>query len=257
LQREDERPSPSGRPSLLSKEPAAEAGRSGILDGLERKPAAAAVGKPAPRKTAAMLAVAGVGVLGLAIAAVALWPGTTPEPELTLPVAAATPPASRSDTAVTVAAPAAVAPAATIVEDTAALSPAVDNSRTLKQILNDTPAKPQHDELTAAFDHPHAAPAKPKPPAKKTVQVAKKPDHPAKKPAPADNDVTLLAALMAHVQSNRQSKETSSPAYQLKQCKRMNEAGATQCREHLCSTSARNEPECKQQPVAVKTASES
>jgi hypothetical protein len=59
---------------------------------------------------------------------------------------------------------------------------------------------------------------------------------------------------MAHVQSGKPAKETSTPAYQLKQCKRMNEAGAAQCREHLCATTARNEPECKQQPVAVKTA---
>ncbi len=90
------------------------------------------------------------------------------------------------------------------------------------------------------------------------MQVAKKADGSGKpKPAAQDSDVTLLAALMAHVQSGNPGKAPSTPAYQLKQCRLMNEAGAAQCREHLCSTTARKEPECKAQPAAVKTAAES
>jgi hypothetical protein len=78
--------------------------------------------------------------------------------------------------------PAAV-PAAAIVEETAAVSPAgVGNTRTLKEMLNDTPAKPPKDELTVALESPTRRRSSlswrstKKPTSRpKSLQVAKKP----------------------------------------------------------------------------------
>jgi hypothetical protein len=264
LQRDDERPSPSGRPSLLSEAQQPDSGRGGILHGLEgKRPAAAA--PSGKRKGGRMeLVAAGAAVVALAVmTGVAVWMNSDDEP--------ATPPSAAAPVAPAIAevsAPAPAAPVATIVEDTAAVSPPADNTRSLKDLLNDTPATHDHDELSAALERPHATPAPAKvklaehkkvdKPARKPVQVAKKADGSGKaKPAAPDSDVTLLAALMAHVQSGNPGKAPSTPAYQLKQCGLMNEAGAAQCREHLCSTTARKEPECKAQPATVKTAAES
>ncbi|MTV40786.1 hypothetical protein [Duganella radicis] len=260
MQGEEKRPAASGRPSLLSTEPPAEAGRASILDGLERAPAAtSAAARSAVGRKKALLATGALTVAVLAVG-VAAWLNFTPDLPLTLPPPTEAPIAAAAPTQ----APAPAAPpAATIVEETAAVSPPADNTRSLKDMLNDTPAKPQKDELTAALEKPHTAPTKSQlaehkkadKPARKPVQVAKKAET--KPKTPQDSDVALLAALMTHVQSGKPSKEPSTPSYQLKQCGRMNEAGAAQCREHLCATTARKEPECKQQPVAVKTAAES
>ncbi|NVM80131.1 outer membrane biosynthesis protein TonB [Duganella sp. SG902] len=265
MQGEEKRPSSSGRPSLLSSEPQADASHASILDGLERHPAAAAaVAKKRGRNKLALRgAIAGLLAVGAGVVA---WVSLEPNPPLTLPAAtqASAPAVEKAVAAAASEVPPApvVATAANIVEDPAAARPPVDNTRSLKDMLNDTPAKPPKDELTAALEKPHAAPAKPKlaehkkveKPAKKPVQVAKKAET-KPKAAPQDSDVALLAALMTHVQAGKPSKEPSTPAYQLKQCSRMNEAGAAQCRQHLCATTARKEPECKQ-PAAVKTAAE-
>lgn len=260
MQREDDRPPSSGRPSLLSQAPQAEPGRASVFDGLDRRPATAAPAASRARKPL-LLAGIGAGVLVLA-AGVAVWMAAEPEPQLTLAAAPAVKPspATVAPTAAA-AAPAPEVPAATIVEETAAVSPPAD-SRSLKEVLNDIPPKAPRAELTAALEKPHANAAKPEhkkadKPASKQVQVAKKAEPPKAKAKPQDSDVTLLAALMTHVQAAKgPSKEPSTPAYQLKQCGRLNEAGASQCRAHLCATTASKEPECKQ-PVAVKTAAES
>lgn len=273
MQRDDERPPSTGRPSLLSKQQPADADRNNILNGLEGKPARAAAVKTTKRRAKfAMGAVAGVALLVLAVGAFALLSGDhDAEPALAHAAAAA---AATPITPAPAVEPAAPAPAtAVIVEETAAVSPAADNTRSLKDMLNDTPetAKQPPDELTAALERPHAAAtAKAKPKlaqaaehkkteqrAAKTTKVAQK-TEPAKAKAKAapDSDVALLAALMAHVQAGQPSKAPSTPAYQLKQCGLQNEAGAAQCRAHLCANAARKEPECKN-PAPVKTASES
>lgn len=260
MQREDDRPPSSGRPSLLSQAPQAEPGRASVFDGLDRRPATAAPVASRARKPL-LLAGIGAGVLLLA-AGVAVWMAAEPEPQLMLAAAPAVKPspATVAPTAAA-AAPAPEVPAATIVEETAAVSPPAD-SRSLKEVLNDIPPKAPRAELTAALEKPHANAAKPEhkkaeKPASKQVQVARKAEPPKPKAKPQDSDVTLLAALMTHVQTAKgPSKEPSTPAYQLKQCGRLNEAGASQCRAHLCATTASKEPECKQ-PVAVKTAAES
>ncbi|NYE59790.1 pyruvate/2-oxoglutarate dehydrogenase complex dihydrolipoamide acyltransferase (E2) component [Duganella sp. 1224] len=254
MQREEDRRPSSGRPSLLSQAPQAESGRTSVFDGLERRPAGGASAAPAAKRARKpVLLAAAVGIVVLA-AGIGIWLAAEPEPVLTVAAAPAAAPAPAAPSA---AASAPAAPAATIVEDTAAVSAPAD-ARSLKEVLNDIPPKAPHAELTAALEKPH------KPEHKKTEKAAQKPAQVAKKteakPKPKaqpDNDVTLLAALMTHVQSAKTpSKEPSTPAYQLKQCGRMNEAGAAQCRAHLCATTASKEPECKQ-PAAVKTAAES
>ncbi|NGZ84938.1 hypothetical protein [Duganella aceris] len=278
MQRDDERPPSTGRPSLLSKEQPTGADRNNILNGLEgknAKPARAAAAAPAASQKGNKGAIAaGVGVLLLALViGGVVWMNGEPDVEpvlahATVPAATPiTPPAATPVPAVAPPVAAAAPETATIVEDTASVSPATDNTRSLKDMLNDTPAaaKPPRDELTAALESPHAA-AKPKPklaqaktekPQAKTVKLAQK-TEPAKakaKPAP-DSDVALLAALMAHVQAGQPAKTPSTPAYLLKQCGLQNEVGAAQCRAHLCANAARKEPECKN-PAPVKTASES
>ncbi len=263
MQREDDRPPSSGRPSLLSQAPQAkqaDAGRASVFDGLERRPAAAA---PTAKRGRKPLMLAGAAGILLLAAGVGIWLAAEPEPVLTLGAAPAAPvshpaaaPAATATTAAAVPAP--EAPAATIVEETAAVSPPGD-ARSLKEVLNDIPPKAPRAELTAALEKPHKPePKKTEKAAQKPVQVAKKTESkPKPKTVPPDSDVTLLAALMTHVQAAKTpSKEPSTPAYQLKQCGRMNEAGAAQCRAHLCATTASKEPECKQ-PAAVKTAAES
>lgn len=272
MQRDDERPPSTGRPSLLSKEQPADADRNNILNGMEGKPTrGAALQATKGRAKIAMLSIAGVGLLGLAAGAYSLLSGThDAEPALAHAAAAA---AATPITPAPAAEPIVEPATATIVEETAAVSPAADNTRSLKDMLNDTPvaAKQPLDELTAALERPHVkAASKPKPKlaqateqkkseqrAAKTTRVAQKTEAAkAKSKAAPDSDVALLAALMAHVQAGQPSKAPSTPAYQLKQCGLQNEAGAAQCRAHLCANAARKEPECKN-PAPVKTASES
>lgn len=201
-----------------------------------------------------------VVVVLVAVAAMA-WLDGAADPE---PVLALTPPPA-PPAAAAPAAPAtpAAAPAAAIVEDSAAASPPLDHARSLKEMLDDTPARTDHEELKAALERPHHAPLPAKTRLaehKKVEQAARKPVQLARKTEPAaksqaarqDNDVKLLAALMAHVQTAQPGKAPSTPGYQLKQCRLMNEAGAEQCRDHLCSTTARDEPECKQRAMASK-----
>lgn len=234
---------------------------------MEKKPARSSAAAPkAKSRSKLVVGMVVVGALAMAGGA-AVWMSDQAEPE---PAFAHVPPAAPVSAA-PAPAPVPEPATATIVEETAAVSPAADNTRSLKEMLNDTPAvaKPPRDELADALARPHVQ-DKPKPklaqasehkkadrPQPKPVKLAQKAEQPAKakaRPAP-DSDVALLAALMAHVQAGQPSKAPSTPAYQLKQCNLQNEAGAAQCRAHLCANVARKEPECKAPPV--KTASES
>lgn len=269
MQRDDERPPSTGRPSLLSQQPPAGADRNSILNDMEKKPARAAAAPTAKPRNKAVLGAVVAGALALAVGG-AVWMSGESEPEPALAHVAPAAPITPAPAVAPVAEPA----TATIVEETAAVSPAADNTRSLKDMLNDTPAvpKPPRDELAEALARPHAA-AKPKPklaqaaeskkadkPQAKPVKLAQKAEPAAKVKAKAaaapDSDVALLAALMAHVQAGQPSKAPSTPAYQLKQCGLQNEAGAAQCRAHLCANAARKEPECKN-PQSIKTVSES
>ena len=278
MQRQDDRPSKGGRPSLLSSEQQAEAERQRILSTLDSKPTAAAPAKaarqaPSKRRSGLMIwGVAAAGVLAI-VGGALVWMSNTPD-EDSLPVAVAAAPAP---------APAAppVAPAesevstAAILEEAAPSSPPAEGKLpSLKEMLT-APAKPASakDELKQALERPQAkthqvAKAEHKPEHKAERKVERKPERkpdnaklaqkaPAKDKAPAkqpDNDVTLITALMAHLQTRGPVKKTSTPAEQLKTCKQYNAAGEEQCRARLCAADAKKEPECRAAPVA-KTAS--
>ena len=282
MQRQDDRPSKGGRPSLLSSEQQAEAERQRILSTLDSKPAAAApakaAGKP-PGKRSGLLVwgAAGAGVLAI-VGGTLVWMSNTPD-EDSLPLAVAA----------TQAPPAAAVPASTesevstaaILEDSASANSAAEGKLpSLKEMLT-APAKPASgtDELKKALERPQAKPqlvakAEHKPEHKADHKAERKAEHkperkadnaklaqkaPAKekdKGKQSDNDVTLITALMAHLQTRPPVKKTSTPADQLKTCKQYNAAGEEQCRARLCAADAKKEPECKAAPAA-KTASNS
>lgn len=284
MQRQDDRPPKGGRPSLLSSEQQAEAERQRILSTLDSKPTAAApakaASKPPGKRSGGLLLWGAVGAGALAIVGGTLvWMSNTPD-EDSLPLAVAAAPAAP---AVAAAVPSASAESevstAAILEDAAASSPPGDGKLpSLKEMLT-APAKQAsgRDELKQALERPQA----------KSQQVAKvehKPEHKAerkaehkperkadtklaqkapakdkekgkeKEKAKPDNDVTLITALMAHLQTRPPVKKTSTPADQLKTCKQYNAAGEEQCRARLCAADAKKEPECKAAPAA-KTAS--
>ena len=280
--RKDDRPTGGGRPSLLSAEQQAEADRHRILSSLDNKPGAKPAAPPSasaatPAKGRSGLVVwgtLGVGVLAVVGGALA-WMASTPDEE-TAAIAAAPAPAPA---AVASAAPVAAAPAepevstAAILEDTAAVSPPAEGKLPALKEMLEASAKPAsgHDELKQALERPSA-----QTPAAALARAEHKPEHKSDKAEKAekvklaqkaaakekavakakaeakqpDNDVTLLAALMAHLQTRPPVKKTSSPADQLKTCKQYNAAGEEQCRARLCAADAKKEPECKAAPIA-------
>lgn len=281
MQRQDDRPSKGGRPSLLSSEQQAEAERQRILSTLDSKPAAAApakaAGKPSGKRSGLLVwGAAGAGVLAV-VGGALVWMSNTPD-EDSLPLAVAAAPAATA--APVTAAPSASAESdvstAAILEEAAPSGPPADGKLpSLKEMLT-APAKPAsgHDELKQALERPqaksqHVAKAEHKPEHKTERKAEHKPERkpdnaklaqkaPAKEKEKAkpDNDVTLITALMAHLQTRGPVKKTSTPADQLKTCKQYNAAGEEQCRARLCAADAKKEPECKAAPAA-KTASNS
>ena len=291
MQHSDERPSTSGRPSLLSLDQQAEADRHRILSGLDSKPAGTTAGAAKSRRGLYTWLAAGATVLALGAGA-GLWLVSEGEKEI---VAAGTAPL-----------PATPAPAAELASDVPTMRGTADDVSTAA-ILNDAPPiaakpdtaadkKPADDDLAKMLEHgmPGAQPktggvppvalangkavpavrpvasarsAKPirtaaKAPAKKPV-VAARPEAsniaprprvaanaPAKKKAeakpavPVDNDVALLAALVAHSKAT-QPKTGTGVAAKLKQCKSLESvAEASQCRARICA-GAKGEPACK------------
>lgn len=92
--------------------------------------------------------------------------------------------------------------------------------------------------------------------AKADAKAKAKPAPVKKKEAKVDNDVALLAALVAHSKAT-QPRHANSAAAKLRQCKTLGSvADAEQCRIKLCAGSAKNEAECKP-PKVAKAAAES
>ena len=285
MQHSDERPTTSGRPSLLSSEQQAEADRHRILGGLDSKHASTSAGAQRARKSTTAWLLAGAAVLAIGAGSM-VWLSSEGEKEIIL--------------AGTAPLPSTAAPAAALAsEPVTAPAPVEADEVSTAAILEDAPvvAKPSPvaaknqpvDELTK-FLEPKAAPpvrvaAKPAP--KKPVVVAKA--APAKaalakpaakaRPQPTamasnvepvikkkpvvqpkavvrqDSDVALLAALVAHSKASQPKKST--PATKLEQCKTLGSVEkAEQCRARLCAASAKNESECKA-PKLAKAASES
>lgn len=281
MQRQDDRPSKGGRPSLLSSEQQAEVDRQRILSTLDNKPPApaSAVARSAGKRPGGLMVWGTVGVGMLAAVGGALaWMSSTPD-EDSVPVAVVAAPLKP---AVVAAAPAEPeVSTAAILEETPVVAPVSEKLPSLKEMLA-APAKPKTapDELMQALERPQPkaqqlAKAEHKPEHKPEHKVERKAEHKpehksdnvklAQKTAPAkdkdkpaakqpDNDVTLITALMAHLQTRPPVKKTSTPAEQLKTCKQYNAAGEEQCRARLCAAEAKKEPECKVAPGA-KTAS--
>lgn len=284
MQRPEDRPPKTGRPSLLSAEQQAEADRHRILSTLDGKTAAADKGAPAQgkkRRPMLLWGTAGVGLIAAAAGALA-WMDKELD-DKTVSMSAAVLPAPSAPVASAPAAPALAAAAA------ASSAPAEAEVSTAA-ILNDAPAAPAESKLPS-LNEMLSAPSPAAHTGQKTAQLAEqksehKPEHKSEhkaehkaepvrlaqkapaaehkpkatekaryKPVPApapDSDVTLLAALMAHMQTP--SKKADSPAAQLKLCKQQNAAGEEQCRVRLCAGAARNEPECKSPPIAKASA---
>lgn len=283
MQHSDDRPTTSGRPSLLSTEQQAEADRHRILSGLDAKPAGTTAGAAKARRGKFTWVVVGAAVLALGAGSM-VW--LTSEGEKEIVLAGTAPLPSEAAPAVALAEPPMASPkveevsTATILDDT----PMVASESPPK------PAKSGPDELTKLLD-PQGAPvvvAKPapapvrvaaKPPVKKPVVLAKAPAKAAVKPRvemaemamnvqpvvkkkPAakkavvqtDTDVALLAALVAH--SKAKEPKRGTPGAKLQQCKTLGSvAEAEQCRARLCASTAKKESECKA-PSLAKASSE-
>ncbi|GJJ04298.1 hypothetical protein RugamoR64_48360 [Duganella rhizosphaerae] len=244
---------------------------------MDNKPAApvgAVARTPGKRPGGLMLwGTLGVGVLAVAGGALA-WMNNTPD-EDSVPVALAAAPIK--PVAVAAASAESEVSTAAILEEAPVVAPVSEKLPSLKEMLA-APAKPKAgpDELMRALERPQPkaqqlAKAEHKPEHKPERKAEHKPDHKAdnvklaQKAAPAkdkpaakqpDNDVTLITALMAHLQTRPPVKKTSTPAEQLKTCKQYNAAGEEQCRARLCAADAKKEPECKAAPGA-KNASNS
>lgn len=277
MQHSDERPTTSGRPSLLSAEQQAEADRHRILGGLDNKPAATTAGAEKARRGKMTWLVAGAAVLAMGAGSL-VWLSSEGEKEIVL--------------AGTAPLPSSAAPAVALASEPAPHGAADEVSTAA--ILEDAPViatttappadkKAPVDELTMMLEQPHpVAPARvaAKPQAKKVVVakaapakapakerstamasnvepvIRKKPAVVAAKAQPRqDSDVALLAALVAHAKAVQPKK--SGPAAKLQQCKTLASVSeAEQCRARLCAASAKNESECKA-PNLAKASSES
>ena len=103
--------------------------------------------------------------------------------------------------------------------------------------------KPAATEAEAASETPAPdAKVESTEPAEAKPTEAKKAE--AKPVVPVDNDVALLAALVAHSKAT-QPKTGTGVAAKLKQCKSLESvAEANQCRARICA-SAKGEPACK------------
>lgn len=277
MQHSDERPTTSGRPSLLSSEQQAEADRHRILSGLDNKPGATTAGAEKARRGKMTWLVAGAAVLALGAGGM-VWLASEGEKEIVL--------------AGTAPLPSSAAPAAALASEPPAPHVEAEEVSTAA-ILEDMPViaaksapvtdkKAPVDELTKMLEQqpaPVRVAAKPAP--KKAVVVAKaapskaadKPESmpmasniepvikkktppvPAKPRTRQDSDVELLAALVAHSKAAQPKK--TGPAAKLQQCKTLPSVSeAEQCRARLCAASAKNESECKA-PSLAKASAES
>ena len=283
MQHSDDRPTTSGRPSLLSSEQQAEANRHRILSGLDAKPTGTTAGAGKARRSKFTWVFVGAAVLALGAGSI-VWLTAEGEKEIVL--------------AGTAPLPSTAAPAVALAAEPPTASPQPEEVSTAT-ILDDTPmvatpAPPAKaatggpDELTKllepggaplVMDKPAAAPvrvaqkapvkrpvvaakAAPKPRVQQTemamnVQpvLKKKPAVQTKKPAvQTDTDVALLAALVAH--SKAKEPKRSTPAAKLQQCKALGSvAEAEQCRARLCASTAKKEAQCKA-PSLAKASSE-
>ena len=229
---------PAGRPSLLSAE------QQNALEKLEPQLAAAPPTGAAPRRMHVWI-VAGMSLLAIA-AAFAVVQFSDPEPPATvLASVPATPAAPSGTTAATPQAAVEPAPAAAAPPpDEAAPDPVSPATAVpaVAAIVDAAPpavdAKPKESlaQMLESGVPPAAKAAAPKP-----VRKAAKP----KPPAPADkaiaaaapeldNDVELLAALVAHAKYDTSANARLPLPKALEQCKKQGKQDAARCRIRVC-----------------------
>lgn len=244
---------PAARPSLLSAE------QQGALDQHPvaplASPAAAAPAPAAARRKPLRLA-AGIAILAGAAALAATQFGGEPELE-PAPIVAAAPavmPAPATAPAAAQAATATDAPLANAANGAPPDAAAVATPAVLAAALD----APQPQTATIVDEAPLAASAKPKEslaqmleggaaPASKSAPgkpvkkpVASKPAKPAaaksqsSTPAEPDNDVALLAALVAHAKYETSANARLSLPRALEQCKKQGKQDAARCRIRVC-----------------------
>ncbi|KQQ44366.1 hypothetical protein ASF61_21755 [Duganella sp. Leaf126] len=242
---------------MLTPAQQAEADRQRILSQLESGKA----GAPAVRRKRPRTLWLGAAVVCLAIAVIAgLWwwsdADSAPNPSSATAAAADTPAAAGNSAASDVSSEEVLAsapPAAVIQEDHAAR--AQDKQQSLSDML-DTPAhasdKPNGNELSKALESPSGPPAaaphkpatsdKPKHKPKTNPTVAKSPraEEKTKTSPEEENDVALLAALVAHTQSEREADPAPAKPRrlsldeQIAQCNKFSKTKAAHCRERVC-----------------------
>ncbi|MET3132984.1 hypothetical protein AAKU55_003266 [Oxalobacteraceae bacterium GrIS 1.11] len=249
MQRHDDSPPKTSRPSLLSAAQQAEADRSRILTNLEGTVAA---GKPARARGSRKILWSGVGMVALAMMVGAgVWLNDDGDQD---PVE--TPRAHRAPSTATTGAPitdahVADAHAAATIHDEVVTEP----RQTLREMLTGGPKpapKTGGDILSKALEGaPQEAGAKPESSAHVAARAAQpaardKVAHPKASQAvlETDSDVTLLAALVAHAQANFGGKKAVGTAAQLLECKKMSGAEAELCRARACAKHAKTDTEC-------------
>ena len=219
---------PAGRPSLLSAE------QQNALEQQKTAPAVAPAAAPAPRRKHAWLA-AGVTVLAIAATFAVVQSGDAEAPAVTLAAAPqAAPPAAAP--AVTPAPEPAAPEQPAAADDAAAAPPAV------AAIVDEAPPQPEakpKDSLAQMLESGVPAPAKPAAP-----KVVRKPakQSPAKVQDRAiaaaspeeDNDVELLAALVAHAKYDSSANARMTLPKALEQCKKQGKQDAARCRIRVC-----------------------
>lgn len=234
---------PAARPSLLSAEQQVALDQHPVAP--LASPAAAAPAPAAARRKPLWLA-AGVAILAGAAALAATQFGSEPESVPTLAAAPTVAPAPATSPAPTEAPPAnaanGVTPDAAAVATPAVLAAALDAPQPqTATIVDEAPvavAKPK--ESLAQMLEGGAAPASKSAPAKAVKKpVASKPAKPAAKPqsstpAEPDNDVALLAALVAHAKYDTSANARVSLPRALEQCKKQGKQDAARCRIRVC-----------------------
>ncbi len=249
MQRSDDSPAGGTRPSLLSPAQHVQADRHGILSSLEGS--APIAGKAAPRPGRRLWWWSAGGVAGLLVTAAALWfwvgNGAPVPVAVPVPVAAASAPA---DAAPLASAPAAIheepptGPAGGEPERLGQAGSAPDGKDTLGGMLQapQPAAEASAAVLTQALETPPVLAKAPKPAAKEKSHAKPAPAKPVVEP---DSDVTLLTALIAHLQGTPARKKTPSDVRaELKECRQLAADPAGKCVARVCAGAGKNDGEC-------------
>lgn len=221
---------PAGRPSLLSAEQ-----QSALESPSVPVVLATAEAPDVPRRKHVWL-VAGVSVLAIAaaFAVVKFGQGQAEPPAAMLASTSVPPPVPAPKPAV-----AAPAPAAAPVQpaESSPLAALTASAPQAAAIIDEAPppveAKPK-ESLKQMLES--GVPAAPKPVVAKTVHKPAKPSEKgAAKPMPEeDNDVELLAALVAHTKFDTSANARMSLPKALEQCKKQGPQDAARCRIRVC-----------------------